>query len=136
MNTDCLQKHHGSDFISAYHLVLDLNGGSGDDIFVVRSFVNLPIAENGTIMPPDVAGIKMAGGLDNDRFDVTGAERAGNVTVENFSAKEEDPDYLINSLVDIDGGPGTDTLVVVGTEFDDSYVITGKCCLSSNRIYV
>jgi hypothetical protein len=44
----------------------------------------------------------------------------------NYKVKEEDPDYLINSLVDIDGGTGTDTLVVVGTEFDDSYVVTSK----------
>jgi hypothetical protein len=117
-------------------IVLDLNGGSGDDTFVVRSFVNLPIAGNGTILPADVAGVRCFGGDDDDAFDVNSRllENATDVTIEDFDVKEDDPDYLINSLVDVDGGTGTDHLVVVGTEFDDSYVVTGKC-FASNRIH-
>ena len=34
-----------------------------------------------------------------------------------------DPDYLVNSLVDIDGGTGNDRLTIVGTEFGDKYVV-------------
>jgi hypothetical protein len=125
-------------FVSPSHLVLDLNGDSGDDVFVVRSFVNLPIAENGTILAPDVEKVRLIGGDDNDLFDVKGNILGGNSTEEeeNFSAKGENPDYLIKSFVDVDGGTGTDTLVVVGTEFDDSYVVTGKWCFSSKRIHV
>jgi hypothetical protein len=115
-------------FISASHLVLDLNGGSGDDTFVVRSFVNLPIAEDGTILPADSKKVTLLGGDDNDKFDLSGSLLADNSTEQedDSSPRREDPDYLINSLVDVDGGTGTDTLVVVGTEFDDSYVVTGK----------
>jgi hypothetical protein len=40
-----------------------------------------------------------------------------------FSTKQDDPDYVVNSLVDIDGGTGDDLLIVVGTEGDDSYVV-------------
>src|SRR5207237_1544948 len=32
--------------------------------------------------------------------------------------------YNINAPVDIDGGPGFDTVVVLGTEFNDAFVIT------------
>ena len=105
-----------------------MNGGSGDDTFVVRSFVNLPIAENGTILPADSKKVNLRGGEDDDSFDTGTSLLADNSTEKevNYKVKEDDPDYLINSLVDIDGGTGTDTLVVVGTEFDDSFVVTGK----------
>ena len=33
------------------------------------------------------------------------------------------PDYLVNSLVDVDGGTGSDRLTIVGTEFNDRYVV-------------
>ena len=36
---------------------------------------------------------------------------------------EELPDYVVNSLVDIDGGTGSNRLTVVGTEAGDRYVI-------------
>lgn len=41
-----------------------------------------------------------------------------------FDPKGEDPDYVVNSLVDIDGGTGNDRTIIVGTELDDSYVVT------------
>jgi len=33
-------------------------------------------------------------------------------------------EYTDNAPVNIDGGPGTDTVVVIGTEFSDTFVIT------------
>jgi len=36
---------------------------------------------------------------------------------------EDFPDYVVNSLVDIDGGTGRNTLTIVGTEAGDRYVI-------------
>ena len=80
-------------------------------------------------MPPDSQKVNLRGGEDNDSFDAgTTLLLADNSTEKesNNKVKEDDPDYLINSLVDIDGGTGTDTLVVVGTEFNDSFVVTGK----------
>ena len=129
MNPDCFHQCDSMvlTFISACHLVLDLNGGSGDDVFVVRSFVNLVVAANGTLLAPDVGKIKLTGADDNDVFDVsTDAQMGDSEEEEFFSTKGDDPDYVVNSLVDIDGGTGTDRLVVVGTEFDDSYVVTSK----------
>ena len=129
MNPDCFYQCDSMvlTFISACHLVLDLNGGSGDDVFVVRSFVNLVVAANGTLLAPDVGKIKLTGADDNDVFDVsTDAQMGDSEEEEFFSTKGDDPDYVVNSLVDIDGGTGTDRLVVVGTEFDDSYVVTSK----------
>jgi hypothetical protein len=99
--------------------------------------VNLPISGNGTVLPADVEKVTIGGGDGNDGVNVGKSLTGDNTTeTENFSARGENPDYLINSLVDVDGGTGTDTLVVVGTEFDDSYVVTGKCCFSSNSILV
>ncbi len=40
-----------------------------------------------------------------------------------FSLRQDDPDYVVNSLVDIDGGTGYDLLVILGTEGKDSYVV-------------
>lgn len=59
------------------------------------------------------------GGDDND-----------NVTIVPDDADEEDEDqeplvaYVVNSLVDIDGGTGNDRAIVVGTEANDKYVVT------------
>ena len=86
--------------------ILDLNGESGDDSFVVRSFIALEIDCEGNEVDPDLGDLALAGGDDSDFVEVLG----------DFSTKEEDPDYVINSLVDIDGGTGDDRLLVVGTE--------------------
>jgi hypothetical protein len=94
--------------------ILDLNGQSGDDIFVVRSFVYLEIDDDeGNTSKPDLEKVKLGGGKDNDLLDVLG----------DFSDEDDNPDYLVNSLVDIDGGTGNDRLIVVGTEFNDKYVV-------------
>jgi hypothetical protein len=98
--------------------VLDLNGDSDNDSFVVRSFAAPEILSDGT--------------LSNETFDVSiqvcGPNTAGE---EDFTCGDNtiaieapaDPDYLVNSLVDIDGGTGIDRLTIVGTEFGDKYVI-------------
>ena len=106
--------------------ILDLNGESGDDTFVVRSFARPVEVETGNVLPLDIAKTTVAGGDDDDIIDVQ--ESPGNKdAVPEFMAQTAAPDYLVNSLVDIDGGTGTDTLVVVGTEFDDKFVIeSGK----------
>jgi hypothetical protein len=93
--------------------ILDLNGQSGDDTFVVRSFVYLELEVDGNTTSPDLEDVGLTGGEDDDLMDVLG----------DFSTKSEDPDYVVNSLVDIDGGTGNDRLIVVGTEYDDSYVV-------------
>ena len=87
---------------------LDLDGNSGDDLFVIRSFIALVINSDGTTSDPALGELKLGGSDGNDSFDIRG----------------NDPDYVVNSLVDVDGGTGDDRMVVVGTESDDSYVVT------------
>lgn len=107
--------------------VLDLNGDSGDDTFVVRSFIALVVDEcTGDVLGSDSEEITMKGGDGIDEFDIGGEpeENDGFEEKELFTPKGEDPDYVVNSLVDIDGGTGFDVLLVAGTEEDDSYVVT------------
>lgn len=45
--------------------------------------------------------------------------------------QEDTPDYMVNSLVDIDGGTGSNNLTIVGTELGDRYVIkNGKYAMT------
>lgn len=93
---------------------------------MVRSFIALVI-ENGEIVGSDSKGVKATGGDDDDNFDIkAGGQNSEMTEAEPFKVKGEDPDYVVNSLVDIDGGTGSDTLFVSGTEEDDSYVVTDK----------
>jgi len=87
----------GEDNFVVYHnrAVLTLNGDQGDDIFEVRAFALVGSQEP-----------------QRERTDVTGGAGADLVQ------------YAINAPVNINGGDGTDTLVVVGTEFGDDFVIT------------
>jgi hypothetical protein len=82
-----LNGEYGDDFFDVLRnqQLLDLNGGSGDEIFVVRSFVNLEVAKNGSLSAPNLGKLKLAGGDGTDTFDFKG----------------EDPDYVTNSLVDV-----------------------------------
>ena len=86
--------------------ILDLNGDSDNDSFVVRSFA--AATGNITIKACDKNASDSNYTCGDNRFAV---EPPAN------------PDYLVNSLVDIDGGTGTDRLTLVGTEFGDKYVI-------------
>eukprot|EP00956_Cyclotella_meneghiniana_P044528 scaffold321642_cov83-Cyclotella_meneghiniana.AAC.1 len=108
--------------------ILDLNGESGDDAFVVRSFI-VALTDNG-LEDTSRGNVTLKGGDDgNDSFrvaqmdDVVGNE------------EEQVPDYIVNSLVDIDGdsqtwsidsdnsGTGSNNLTIVGTELNDRYVV-------------
>jgi hypothetical protein len=100
--------------------VLDLNGDSGDDSFVVRSFAAPEILPSGELR-------NTTGNVTIKTCDPSAAIGSnGNYTCGNNNIAVDapaNPDYLVNSLVDIDGGTGTDRLTVVGTEFGDKYVI-------------
>lgn len=67
---------------------LNLNGVSGDNVFILRAFVL-----DGTV--------EAVGGDGNDRFE-----------------------YVKNDQVDIDGGDGFNTMIIVGTPFSDGYILS------------
>ena len=105
------------------HLFL-LQGQSNDDTFIVRSFIALEITENGEEVRPDLGKLTLIGDEGVDEFDIRGDFDNVATDPEEYSPQGEDPDYIMNSQVDVDGGTGDDRLVVVGTEGDDKYVVT------------
>ena len=96
--------------------ILDLNGESGDDSFTVRSFLAPTLLENGTKVY-EAEEVKLRGGFTSNKNGSAISDEADEGD-DNFqiSTPEEVPDYLVNSLVDIDGGTGTNRLTIVGTE--------------------
>jgi Ca2+-binding RTX toxin-like protein len=86
----------GEDVFTVFHnlAVLQLNGGGGDDTFEIRAFALVGSQEP-----------------QRERTDVTGGAGADLVM------------YAVNAPVNIDGGDGLDTVVVIGTEFGDDFVI-------------
>lgn len=110
----------GDDFFDVLRnrFLLDLNGDSDDDTFIVRSFLILDLDDEGNATNTSLGELQLLGSNGSDTFDFRGD--FDNSTEE----ADELPDYVVNSLVDIDGGTGNDRLVVVGTEADDKYVVT------------
>ncbi|MGI2027111.1 LEPR-XLL domain-containing protein [Endozoicomonas acroporae] len=88
----------GKDEIKVYSNkgITKLYGEDGDDSFVVRAFLKKNT-------------LQTAGGGDVELFGGDGAD---------------DIQYSINSPLKIDGGNGTDSVVVLGTEGDDNFMIT------------
>ncbi|MGP0628314.1 LEPR-XLL domain-containing protein [Nitrospina sp. 32_T5] len=85
------------DEIIVFHnlAVLTVNGDAGDDTILVQAFALVGSQED-----------------KRERTDVSGGADA------DFIA------YAVNAPVNIDGGDGFDTVIVVGTEFGDDFVIT------------
>ena len=89
----------GRDSFTVFHNLANLNldGGSGDDTFSVRAFA----LKGSQAIDPNQRATSVFGGLGNDFVE-----------------------YTDNAPVNIDGGAGTDTVVVIGTEFSDTFVVT------------
>ncbi|NRA22733.1 MAG: hypothetical protein HRU05_19860, partial [Oceanospirillaceae bacterium] len=88
----------GEDLIKVYSnkAITKLYGENGDDSFIIRAFLL-----KGSQTTAGGGDIELFGGADNDSIQ-----------------------YSINSPLTIDGGSGTDSVVVLGTEGDDSFMIT------------
>ena len=92
-----------------------INGGIGDDNFIV--FHNLDTLNlygddgNDTFL---IQAFALAGSQEDHRqfTDLSGGAGADLIQ------------YAVNAPVNIDGGDGFDTVVVIGTEFNDDFVIT------------
>ena len=87
----------GDDNFIVFHNLdtLDLNGDAGNDTFIVQAFA-------------------LAGSQEDHRAltDLSGGAGRDNIQ------------YAVNAPVNIDGGDGFDTVIVIGTEFNDDFVIT------------
>ncbi len=87
--------------------LLDLNGDSDDDTFVVRSFLALDIDDDGNVSNETKLGnVTLSGHDGSDLFDLSG--KSDNTTDD----EAKTPDYVVNSLVDIDGGTGDDSVSI------------------------
>ncbi|MEW6157779.1 MAG: hypothetical protein AB1813_10120, partial [Verrucomicrobiota bacterium] len=86
-----------------------LNGGNGDDTFVINTFLTL---KENPGRPEDVTNLATLFGGD-------GANRYS---------------YLQNAPVTIAGGPGNDTIVINGTAIGDVFVVTDKFAVGAGRI--
>ncbi|MBI84895.1 MAG: hypothetical protein CMJ81_17005, partial [Planctomycetaceae bacterium] len=87
----------GNDNFVVFHnkAVLTLNGEEGDDTFSIRAFA-------------------LAGSQDSERERTDLSGGAGADLIE----------YSVNAPVNIDGGDGFDTVIVIGTEFGEDFVVT------------
>ena len=87
----------GNDNFIVFHNLdtLDLNGDAGNDTFLVQAFA-------------------LAGSQEDHRAltDLSGGAGADHIQ------------YAVDAPVNIDGGDGFDTVIVIGTEFNDDFVIT------------
>ena len=86
-----------------------LHGGAGDDRFLLKTF--LVLKENPD--KPDLVTNLMTlfGGTGMNRYE-----------------------YVQNAPVDINGGPGIDTIVVIGTPIGDNFVVTDTYIAGAGRI--
>ncbi len=91
----------GDDNFIVFHnkAVLTLLGGDDDDTFIVRAFA--------------LAGSQDQSDL-RERTDISGNGGADLIQ------------YVVNAPVNIDGGDGFDTVIIIGTEFGDDFVVTEK----------
>ena len=109
----------GNDVFQVYsnQAALRLEGDDGDDLFIVRAFALAETNPDGTIKTDvnGVAIVKTGGGSSTAATEILQGG-AGNDFIE----------YNINAPVSVDGGTGFDKLLVLGTEFGDSFVITDQ----------
>ncbi len=87
---------------------LYLHGGNGNDRFLLKTFLVLMDQAR----PNEIANLmSVFGGAGMNRYD-----------------------YLQNAPVEINGGPGIDTIVVIGTPIGDTFVVTDKYIAGAGRI--
>ena len=95
-----------------------LEGNGGDDEFIV--FRN-------------VAVLDLFGNEGDDMFVIRSFAEEGS-TESGVNAGECGYDqYVINGLVNVNGGDGNDTLRIIGTEFSDIFVITAEGIVGAGR---
>ena len=89
--------------------LLYLYGGTGDNIFILKTF--LVLRENAS-QPDQITNLEsIFGGTGNNRYE-----------------------YLQNAPVVIHGGTGRNTLVIIGTPIGDTFIVTNDYVVGAGRI--
>ena len=85
------------------------HGGNGDDRFLLKTFIAL---KENPDNPDDITNLTtLFGGQGTNRYE-----------------------YVQNGPVEINGGPGIDTVVVIGTPIGDRFIVTDKYIAGAGRI--
>ena len=95
-----------------------INGGSGDDTFDI--FRNKAV-------------LTLNGETGDDTFVIRSFAGESATSRVNSGAGRDFIEYAMNAPVAIDGGEGFDTIVVIGTEFNDRYVVTRDAIYGAGR---
>ena len=106
----------GDDVFQVYsnQAELRLEGDDGNDLFIVRAFALAETNPDGTIKTENGVAVPKGGFSTASTSTLRGG--VGNDLIE----------YNVNAPVSVDGGAGFDKVLVLGTEFGDSYVITDQ----------
>ncbi|HEX5857107.1 MAG TPA: hypothetical protein VFY91_03265, partial [Microbacterium sp.] len=94
-------------------------GGTGDDVFQV--FRN-------------VATLNLYGDAGDDTFVIRSFVGESELTALNAGEGRNFIEYATNAPVNIDGGSGYDVVVIIGTEFGDTFVITATGVYGAGRV--
>ena len=96
-------------------LLVDIKGDSDADMVTVRSFFHHVVARRRELaIVHDYVGARGGDGADPLDFPINHGVNEYDFELYHF-AKLEDPDYVVNSVVRVDGGLWGDTLFVVDT---------------------
>ena len=96
-----------------------VRGGIGDDLFEV--FRN-------------VATLNLYGDAGDDTFVIRSFVGESELTAVNAGEGRNFIEYATNAPVNIDGGSGYDLVVIIGTEFDDTFVVTATGVFGAGRV--
>jgi hypothetical protein len=112
----------GDDSFTVYsnQATLRLEGDDGNDIFTVRAFA---LAQTDPITG-DIVWIDPVQHIAQPRL-TRGFSTAAETNIRTGAGSNQ-VEYNINAPVSVDGGPGFDKLVILGTEFADHIVVTDK----------
>ena len=109
---------------------------SDNDVFVVRSFAALALDEDGNTVNETIeVKVKVCNEtLLNDDAALAAGYTCGDNDIR--VTPPANPDYLVNSLADIDGGTGNDRLTIVGTEVCGKRITNCDVILHTKLIYL
>ncbi len=112
----------GDDSFTVYsnQAVVRLEGDDGNDLFTVRAFA---LAETDPVTG-DIVWIDPVQMIAKPRL-TKGFSTAAETNIRTGAGSNQ-VQYNINAPVSVDGGPGFDKLVILGTEFADHIVVTDK----------